>query len=133
MFVQNPLNTRYPELIYRTGDIVYQHENGNIMYIGRKDFQIKHFGYRIDIGEIEHAVLTAFGSINACVIYNQSKREIILVYEAKEEIKATDFRKQLTPLLSKYMIPTRYVFMNELPKTLNGKIDRTTLSKQLGN
>ena len=133
VFVQNPLNTRYPELIYRTGDIVYQHENGNIMYIGRKDFQIKHFGYRIDIGEIEHAVLTAFGSINACVIYNQSKREIILVYEAKEEIKATDFRKQLTPLLSKYMIPTRYVFMNELPKTLNGKIDRTTLSKQLGN
>ena len=133
VFVQNPLNTSYPELIYRTGDIVYTHQNGNIMYIGRKDFQIKHFGYRIDIGEIEHAVLTAFETINACVIYNQAKREIVLAYEAEEEIKPTDFRIKLAPMLSKYMIPTRYVWQEKLPKTINGKINRTLLNQELGN
>ena len=52
-FVQNPLNSHYPELIYRTGDIVKYNENRELIYLCRKDFQIKHMGHRIEIGEIE--------------------------------------------------------------------------------
>ena len=55
-FVQNPLNNRYPELIYRTGDLVYRNERGEIMFVGRTDYQIKHLGYRIELPEIEHQV-----------------------------------------------------------------------------
>lgn len=70
VFVQNPLNTYFPEKIYRTGDIVYMSERGEIFFVGRKDFQIKHLGYRIELGEIEHSILSVFNSINACVLYN---------------------------------------------------------------
>ena len=55
-FVQNPLNQAVPELIYRTGDIVKYNERGEIIYLSRKDFQIKHMGHRIELGEIETAV-----------------------------------------------------------------------------
>ena len=56
VFVQNPLNKAYPEIIYKTGDIVKENEKGEIIYISRKDFQIKHMGYRIELGEIETAI-----------------------------------------------------------------------------
>ena len=75
-FVQNPLNTRYPETIYRTGDLVWRNERGEIMFVGRKDFQIKHMGYRIELPEIEHQVLGIDGIANACVIYNKEKKEL---------------------------------------------------------
>ena len=52
-FVQNPLNSHYPETIYCTGDVVYKNTRGELVYIGRKDSQIKHNGYRIELGEIE--------------------------------------------------------------------------------
>lgn len=56
VFVQNPLNDAYPEIVYRTGDLVYRGEDGLLRYHGRKDFQIKHMGYRIEPGEIEAAI-----------------------------------------------------------------------------
>lgn len=52
-FVQNPLNDCYPELMYRTGDLGRYDEQGDLYYITRKDFQIKHMGHRIELGEIE--------------------------------------------------------------------------------
>ncbi|MGH7991371.1 MAG: amino acid adenylation domain-containing protein, partial [Limisphaerales bacterium] len=64
-FVQNPVNPHYPELIYRTGDIGYWNSRGEIMFLGRKDFQIKHLGYRIELGDIEHAVLQVDGIRNS--------------------------------------------------------------------
>lgn len=69
-FIQNPLNSAYPEIIYCTGDIVYKNEQGEIMYVGRKDFQIKHSGYRIELGEIENAVLGTHMVDSCCVVYD---------------------------------------------------------------
>ena len=65
VFVQNPLNKHYPELIYRTGDLVYKNKLHEIIFVGRKDSQIKHNGYRIELGEIEAAVLG--DSIGGCL------------------------------------------------------------------
>ena len=55
-FVQNPLNQSYLEPIYRTGDLAYYGEDGNLYFASRKDFQIKHMGHRIELGEIETAL-----------------------------------------------------------------------------
>lgn len=55
-FIQNPLNPYYPEKIYKTGDIAKYNERGEIVFLARKDHQIKHMGHRIELGEIETAV-----------------------------------------------------------------------------
>ncbi len=130
-FVQNPLNTRYPEVIYRTGDLVYRNEFGEIMFIGRKDFQIKHMGYRIELPEIEHQVLAIEGIANACVIYNKGKKEITLFYETRNcDITSMMIRQKLLEIFPKYMLPTAFHRMEELPRNPNGKIDRNLLTQQ---
>jgi amino acid adenylation domain-containing protein len=131
VFIQNPLNKSFPEKIYRTGDIVFTNKKNEIIFVGRKDFQIKHLGYRIELGEIEHSILSVFNSINACVLYDQSKSEIVLIYESGLEIPVTEFRIKLNKVLSKYMIPTRYIKMDNLPLTTSGKIDRVFLNKKI--
>lgn len=133
VFVQNPLNKSVPERIYRTGDIAYLNKKGEYIYIGRKDFQIKLSGYRIDLGEIEHCILNVFNTINAGVFFDKSKNEIVLIYEAENEISIKEFRLKLTKVLSKHMIPTRYIKMNVLPKSITGKIDRSLLDKQINS
>lgn len=127
-FVQNPLNNSYPEIIYRTGDIVAVNNLDEIIFKGRKDSLIKHLGYRIELGEIEHVIVNTLKiAKNGCIVYNVNKKEITLFYEASNEISAVEFRKELTKALPKYMIPTVYTFMQELPRNTNGKIDRLFL------
>ena len=128
-FVQNPRNTRYPELIYRTGDLVYRNECEEIMFVGRKDFQIKHMGYRIELPEIEHQILAIEGIANACVIYNKDKKEITLFYETTgRDVTSTMIRQKLLEIFPKYMLPTVFHHMEELPRNPNGKIDRNGLA-----
>lgn len=124
-FVQNPLNTAYPEVIYRTGDIVCYNEEGLIMFKGRKDNIVKHMGYRTDLGEIEHVIINTLKLVkNGCVVYNQSAKEITLFYEAANEIPVSEFRKRIGLALPKYMIPTVYNHLELLQRNTNGKIDR---------
>lgn len=131
VFVQNPLNKYYPDKIYRTGDIVYLNDNDEIIFVGRKDFQIKHLGYRIELGEIEHSIVNVFSSMAVCVLYDQLKKQIVLVYEAPNEISTSEFRIKLAPVLPKYMIPTRFIKKEKLPLTASGKIDRVALNKEI--
>lgn len=131
-FVQNPLNHSYPELIYRTGDIVCRNERGEIMFRGRKDTLVKHSGYRIELGEIEHVIINTLQLVkNGCAVYDDDKKEIVFFYEAHEEISFAKLRKTIGTALPKYMIPNRFVFMEELPRNANGKIDRLKLKLTL--
>jgi len=130
-FTQNPCNPHYPERIYRTGDLVYRNDNGEIMFIGRKDFQIKHLGYRIELGEIEHAVSLVNGIHNCCVVYHQARKEITLFYECEKELVPGVIRERLAPLLPKYMLPTAFRRLDEMPKNASGKIDRQKLLQSL--
>lgn len=128
VFCQNPLNPDYPELIYRTGDLG-RYRNGELFYVTRKDFQIKHMGHRIELGEIE-AVLDSLDYISrSCCIYDIEKELIYMFYQAEE---ACDKRiiKDLQVYLPKYMCPNRYVYMEQLPLNKNGKIDRTMLKER---
>lgn len=133
-FTQNPLNKAYPELIYRTGDMALVDERGLIMFKGRRDTLVKHQGYRIELGEIEHVIVNTLGIVkNGCVIYNHAEKQIIFIYENPEEISAATFRKQIVTVLPKYMVPTRFVRMDELPRNTNGKIDRYKLKVAYGD
>ena len=127
-FVQNPLNTAYPEIVYRTGDLVHTNELGEIMFDGRKDFQIKHQGYRIELAEIENAVQALPAIRNACVLYQKEKKAITLIFEANSKISSKEIRFQLQDRLPKYMLPTVFFEVASMPLNSNGKIDR----KQLG-
>lgn len=129
-FVQNPLNSSYPELIYRTGDLVHTNQSGEIMFDGRKDFQIKHQGYRIELAEIENACQALPEIQNACVLYNQTQKEIILIFETNEDVNAKMLRSRLQTRLPKYMLPTSFVEIQEMPRNQNGKIDRQALTAQ---
>ena len=131
-FVQNPLNSSYPEVIYRTGDIVYKNGRGELVFKGRKDSLVKHMGYRIELGEIEHIIINTLRLVkNGCVIYNHSKKEITLFYESDKELSPAEFRKAIGVSLPKYMIPVVYVRENELRRNTNGKIDRLYYNKMV--
>jgi amino acid adenylation domain-containing protein len=131
-FVQNPLNNNYPELIYRTGDVVYKNEANEIIFVGRTDFQVKHQGYRIDLSEVEHIIVNTWGRVkNGCVLYSYKKKEICLIYEADKELSTADIRKELIQYMPKYMMPSIFYFLNEMPKNPNGKIDRNYLKETL--
>ena len=131
-FVQNPLNKAYPELIYRTGDIVSLNDEGLIMFKGRKDNIVKHMGYRTDLGEIEHVIINTLKLVkNGCIVYNQTEKQITLFYEAEQEIPASEFRMQIGKVLPKYMIPTAFHHLEQLQRNANGKIDRLFYKKEV--
>jgi amino acid adenylation domain-containing protein len=130
-FVQNPINPHYPERIYRTGDQVWRDARGEIYFAGRNDFQIKHMGYRIELGEIETAAMGVPDVRNACVIYDAAKSQIVLFYQAELELAAAVLRKSLLEKLSKYMVPSQFVHVTEMPLNPNGKIDRLALARRV--
>ena len=131
-FTQNPLNTAYPEIIYRTGDIVSRNERGEIMFKGRKDTLIKHSGYRIELGEIEHVIINTLKLVpNGCVVYNRAEKVIVFFYEGERELSPAELRTAIGQVLPKYMIPSDFRHLPELPRGGTGKIDRALLNRQV--
>lgn len=127
-FCQNPLNPDYPELIYRTGDLG-RYENGELYYVTRSDFQIKHMGHRIELGEIE-GVRDGLSYIGrSCCIYDHEREKIYMFYQA-EEACDRQIVKDLQVYLPKYMCPNKYVYLEQLPLNKNGKIDRALLKEK---
>lgn len=130
VFVQNPVNKQYFERIYRTGDLAYKNEDGDFVFVSRKDFQIKHMGHRIELQEIE----TAVNSLNivhaCCCVYNKSKEKIVLFYSAEKNCDE-EILVETNKLLPKYMLPNLLVFLEEMPLNLHGKIDRQALKARI--
>lgn len=128
-FVQNPLNTSYPEIVYRTGDLVRYNNLGELVYVGRKDFQIKHMGHRIELGEIEAAVSALEGIERCCCLYDTKRSKIVLFYTGDAD--SHWIVEQLRALVPEYMIPNRKIHLEDMPMNLNGKIDRVALKEKL--
>lgn len=133
VFVQNPLNTCFEEKIYRTGDIVKYNSRGELMYLSRKDFQIKHMGHRIELGEIETA-MGGISQISGCAcVYDNERKEICMFFTGGEGLAKSDITAALKSRLQSYMIPARYLRMSKLPHNLNGKVDRRALAALLNS
>ncbi len=124
-FVQNPLNDLYPELIYRTGDIGKYNDRGELVFMSRKDYQIKHMGHRIELGEIE-AIASMHDDIAiCCCLFDNEKKKILFYYVGELEPKdATAYIKEKLP---RYMVPNLIKKLDTMPLTANGKIDRKLL------
>lgn len=129
VFVQNPLNPFYPELIYRTGDIGRLNERGELEFISRRDYQIKHMGHRIELGEIETYVNMLDGIGAAGCIFDKAKSKIVLYYTG--EIDEKTLTISLKEKLPRYMLPSRIIRLEKMPYTANGKTDRMALMKML--
>ncbi len=130
VFIQNPLNSGYPERIYCTGDLARYDENGDLLFVSRRDFQIKHMGHRIELGEVEVAVNAMPFIESAVCLYDEKHGKIVLFYQAPE-----DFRKEiieeLGKTLPKYMWPNVFRQYEKLPMNKNAKIDRVKLKEEL--
>lgn len=128
-FVQNPLNPCVPEIIYRTGDLVKYNEYGEIIYLSRKDFQIKHMGHRIELGEIETAVSSLAEIALCCCLYDEKHQKIVLFIE--EELDKAYINEQISRLVPEYMLPNKVITLGKMPINANGKIDRVKLKELL--
>ncbi len=127
-FIQNPLNPHYPEIIYRTGDIGRFNDAGELVFVSRRDAQIKHMGHRIELGEIEAAAAAAEGVGAACCVYDAPGRRIVL-YIVGDATPAA-LLATLKTKLPRYMIPAAVESLPVLPKTPNGKVDRRGLRER---
>jgi len=126
--------------MYRTGDIARFLPEGNLEFLGRADFQVKLRGFRIEIGEIEAALENQAGVVQAVVVACEFKSRIqtqtqtedkrlvaYVVPKSGTKLEVTDLRAALAAILPEYMVPSHFVFLDSLPLTANGKIDRNAL------
>ena len=126
-FARNPLQTLYPERIYRTGDLGRYNDRGELQFLGRKDGQIKHMGRRIELGEIEAAAMAQGEVSAACCVFDPVKGRLTLYYTGETEVGA--LRETLKKRLPRYMLPRVIRKLETMPRTENGKIARKLLEE----
>jgi len=131
VFVPSP--TSPGERIYKTGDLAQYNERGELMYLSRKDFQIKHFGRRIELGELETIADSLLKVAKSCALYHQERHKIFLFIELENgsDTDTQDIMHRLSIELPKYMVPNKILIIDKMPINNNGKIDRVALMEYL--
>jgi aryl carrier-like protein len=112
------------DLFYQPGDLVQIDNDGALHYIGRKDFQIKLHGQRIELAEIERCLLNT--SISACVVIKWGEDHLI-AYVQSSNANENELREHCQSHLPPHMIPSKFIILDKLPLNANGKIDRKLL------
>ena len=128
-WVTDPLNRGWQERFYRCGDMGYLRPDGQLMVLGRRDSQIKHMGYRMELGEVEAALHTLPGWQEGCVLFDQEQDRIWCFFSG--ELDEKQLRAGLKESLARYMLPDRYVHLETMPHTANMKIDRQKLRQMM--
>ncbi len=130
-FLKNPFSDGLSGLMYKTGDRGIRLKTGDIMFSGRKDFQIKIRGFRIEPGEIENVINEFKGISQAAVVLkeNKTKRKILTAYIDSDPDKKLLF-EFLSARLPKYMLPAVVISLDKMPLTSQDKIDKRNLIKR---
>lgn len=126
-FVDNPFGEGK---MYKTGDLAYWRDDGNIAYVGRNDFQVKIRGLRIELGEIENAICSVEGVSQSVVVVRKDEtgRQLICTfYTEKSLVDLSDIKAAISAKLPKYMMPHIFTVLEEMPLTPSGKINRKAL------
>jgi len=126
-FIDNPFGEGK---LYKTGDLAYWREDGNIAYVGRNDFQVKIRGLRIELGEIESAIDSVEGVSQAVVIVRKDtngRQLICAFYTEQTPVNIADIKSAILSKLPKYMMPHIFTVLSEMPLTPSGKINRKAL------
>ena len=131
-FVDNPYAAEdaYPTLL-KTGDIVRRADDGNIVYLNRKDWMVKINGQRVEPGEIEAVIKNTDGVHDAAVkdfVNSYGQVYLVAYYVENGSIEADDLREAVAQKLPSYMIPSFFVKLDKLPVNVNGKLDRSALT-----
>lgn len=127
-FLPNPFSSNEAELMYKTGDLVFYNEAGELIYVCRKDYQVKIHGYRVELGEIEAAALSVKGVDYCCCLFDQDNEKTILVYTG--EIGEDELNDILKTKLQDYMIPSAYKHRETMLFNNSEKIDRIALRNE---
>lgn len=126
-FIDNPFGQGK---LYKTGDLAAWNSEGNLEYMGRIDFQVKLHGQRIELGEIERRVVE-YPGINQAVATVQKEHtgmeQLVVHYSGMRAIDEVDLKRCLLEVMPEYMVPQGFLYMDELPLSSNGKIDRKKL------
>ena len=128
-FIVDPFNPQAGGRLYKTGDLAKYLPNGEIEYLGRIDNQVKIRGFRIELGEIESALTQHSAIDEAAVIVREDGEKTLIAYmvNSSATLKTQEVRSFLQDRLPNYMMPNAFVFLETMPLTPNGKLDRRAL------
>ena len=132
-FVSHPFISN--GFIYKTGDLGKRLPSGAIEFVGRKDNQVKIRGHRVELGEVEKALLR-IETIDEVVVVlegvSAEEKKIVAYIKSSKEQRASDLRSLLKTMLSVYMLPSKYIQVTSFPITSNGKVDKNKLKNIKG-
>ncbi|NQZ13118.1 MAG: amino acid adenylation domain-containing protein, partial [Algicola sp.] len=128
-FISDPFGEQADARLYKTGDLVRYLPDGNLVFMGRVDHQVKIRGLRIELGEIEHQLLQLSEVKSAVVLVREDEQgnKQLVAYVVAEGVKAVSLREALQTTLPQYMVPSFFVMLDALPLNANGKIDKKAL------
>jgi amino acid adenylation domain-containing protein len=130
-FLPDPFATTPGERMYRTGDLARRRPDGVLEYLGRLDHQVKIRGFRIELGEVEAALAAHPDVEDAVAVARQNRtgdqRLVGYVVRRGEQATSAELRRALRERLPEIMVPSIFVFLEALPRTANGKVDRKAL------
>ncbi|MDR1598541.1 MAG: AMP-binding protein [Oscillospiraceae bacterium] len=128
-FVNDPLGRGCAERFYRTGDFGRVNARGELVVLGRMDAQIKHWGYRMELGEVERALRGLHGWNDGCCLFDRRSGLVYCFWDGK--LTERDIVSGLKVKLPKHMLPDRYIHLESVPYNANSKIDRSALRSRV--
>ena len=131
-FIKDPFTSKFT--MYNSGDLAKYDEQGNVIYLGRSDFQVKVNGFRIELEEIEHAILKLpyICSVYVTNVKNEFEKNTLLAFvKVSNSCLSLNIKEDLAKFLPKYMIPSIFYEVNEIPLNHNGKTDKKYLLQNI--
>lgn len=128
-FLIDPLNRGFFSRYYRTGDVGRLTEKGELQVLGRRDAQIKHHGYRMELGEVEAVLRSLPGWTDGCVLFDKQQDRLFCFWTGG--LTERELHAGLKAKLPRAMLPDRFIHLDEMPHTATMKLDRAVLKQYL--